>query len=354
MIADIAAYKSANPSGRQVWRMKQKNLKLERVPNLSDLLKHPIKQHEIDCTFKKTKRVFWSGTSEREIPNAPKEDIVKSAVRDLQPLSPTAGVMSRNHFILVPRTAVMKAHGTNASWTRVLFDMFRSVDNTKNGKTLRGHNAVAIGSYVCYGTMINRNQPGYHSNLRGLDDRENKTKRRVLDKFIRTTELLLRDWMDTKSLLQLKYIREASGHKGIEMGNGKASVVFGSIAFGLNTYLATHVDRDYFYCCVRVISRDDVCFDSEVLAYFTFPGLGASIGLKNGDSIIFNPNTMHCVSSRCNRKKDIYCVSFYLKTAHVTGNKNDQNIDQLKKERDVAVQYYKLAKGNVVAVATKY
>jgi hypothetical protein len=67
-----------------------------------------------------------------------------------------------------------------------------------------------------------------------------------------------------------------------------------------------------------------------------FPEKGVFVALTNYDILFFNPQKLHCVASRKNtsndKSNDIYCVSFYLKTAVVGGNDNnlDLTVEQVK------------------------
>jgi hypothetical protein len=62
------------------------------------------------------------------------------------------------------------------------------------------------------------------------------------------------------------------------------------------------------------------------------------VALRNYDILLFNPQKIHCVSSRKDpsnvNANDIYCVSFYSKTAIVGGNDNslDLTVEQEKIE----------------------
>jgi len=58
----------------------------------------------------------------------------------------------------------------------------------------------------------------------------------------------------------------------------------------------------------------------EILQYFCFPEIGHAFGLRHGDTIIFNPQIDHCISSRPTATQDVICTSIYLQTAVVAGN----------------------------------
>ena len=46
-----------------------------------------------------------------------------------------------------------------------------------------------------------------------------------------------------------------------------------------------------------------------------------AVALRHGDSLIFDPTEPHCVSSKA-VGRDIYCLSFYCKSALFGGNDN--------------------------------
>ena len=68
----------------------------------------------------------------------------------------------------------------------------------------------------------------------------------------------------------------------------------------------------------------DYCLDDDIVCYFCFPRLGIAFPMKPGDFLLVNAHEYDCLSSRCNKEVDIYCVSSYLKTAVVGGNDNQR------------------------------
>ena len=60
------------------------------------------------------------------------------------------------------------------------------------------------------------------------------------------------------------------------------------------------------------------------------------MALRSGDVIYFNSQLSHCVSSRCDGKRDAFCVSFYVASAVAGGHDNNQEwtVDgELKRKR---------------------
>ena len=70
------------------------------------------------------------------------------------------------------------------------------------------------------------------------------------------------------------------------------------------------------------LDEDGYGFNDGIIAYFCFPRLGIAVALHPGDGLIFNPSEPYAVSSRCDEKDDVYCVSMYLKAAVVSLNDN--------------------------------
>jgi hypothetical protein len=56
-----------------------------------------------------------------------------------------------------------------------------------------------------------------------------------------------------------------------------------------------HVDEDYYYCTLKVVSAKQE-FDT-ILQYFCFPQMGVTIPLRNGDVLVFDPRQPHCAST---------------------------------------------------------
>ena len=51
-----------------------------------------------------------------------------------------------------------------------------------------------------------------------------------------------------------------------------------------------------------------------------------AVALRPGDILIFNPREEHAISSRCENREETYSISFYLKTAIVGLNNNNQQL----------------------------
>jgi hypothetical protein len=72
-----------------------------------------------------------------------------------------------------------------------------------------------------------------------------------------------------------------------------------------------HTDMDYFLSDITVHAKEKT--GSIILQYFCFPTIGVSVGLRNGDVLLFNPTVPHCISSPTSDKHDCFSMSAYLK-----------------------------------------
>ena len=107
-----------------------------------------------------------------------------------------------------------------------------------------------------------------------------------------------------------------------EKGGTISSKYYAGMAAGVNSCLNCHPDKDFCTSAVTVHTRETYTENHKVVAYFCFPLIGLAVPLRPGDTLFFNPREYHCISSRCDNKDDIYCVSLYLKSACVGLNNN--------------------------------
>ncbi len=66
--------------------------------------------------------------------------------------------------------------------------------------------------------------------------------------------------------------------------------------------------------------------DGEAVLYFNFPKLGVAVPHWPGDLLLFDATKPYTISARCNKKLDVYCVSYYLKSAVVGLNNNSAGL----------------------------
>ena len=102
-----------------------------------------------------------------------------------------------------------------------------------------------------------------------------------------------------------------------------------SSSFGRCSLLPLHIDKDYFLSIITLHCKSDLkkeknIRNSDIMKYFTFDNK-YSVGLRNGDVLIFNPVIKHCISSKTDKyiDKEVFCVSHYFKALTVGKNNND-------------------------------
>jgi hypothetical protein len=314
-----------NRSARR--RDKKKRAKIDELEEV-----FPSTAHSLDITFLESNKVFFSGTSMRVLPNNhPPSDIILSAKEDLKVIDTIEGARMKSLsgdsvFFLIPRKdAIAKATYVNNTLSSL-----HALDQANAKTEVRGKKRIAVaeddGKYTTVGLKANRASTGIRESwpkMFSQDDKEEITKlmigcEEVANGFLPPDELrgfraakVLGDWMD--------------------LSGAPSRCIFGSLASGLNHYLNTHTDEDFFYSVTTVPSayglREDIDryqIDVEVCNYFTFPEQGIAVALRPGDILLFNPQYQHCISSRTSiyETEDVFCVSLYLKSAVVGKNDN--------------------------------
>ena len=122
------------------------------------------------------------------------------------------------------------------------------------------------------------------------------------------------------------YERKVS--KCCDPGEYRKDNVFLGMACGLNAYLNAHIDDDFTYSVAVNLPTSQNKETENVCKYFCFPSQGLAVALWPYDMLIFNARQRHCVSSitdyYVDEKRDIYCLSFYLKSNVIEGNDNSE------------------------------
>ena len=135
----------------------------------------------------------------------------------------------------------------------------------------------------------------------------------------------------------IRHIREAGNLLSYETISSSSkeekSAIYHGIAFGVNVFLPCHTDSDFTLSITQVhVDNLDYSLTDPVVNYFCFPRLGVAIPLRPGDFVSFNAQEPHCVSSRCAADTDVYCMSYYVKTAVVGGNDNQRELNEKEKK----------------------
>ncbi len=93
--------------------------------------------------------------------------------------------------------------------------------------------------------------------------------------------------------------------------------------FGINVYLRIDIDQDFTMSIVQAhIDNHNYQVNYRILCYFAFPRIGTAVALWPGDFLLFNPQELHSISSRCKSGDKIFCISSYLKMGVVGLNVN--------------------------------
>ena len=139
------------------------------------------------------------------------------------------------------------------------------------------------------------------------------------------------EWVEPELLKGLTLAKEVVEHErrvaeGCNTGKYRKDDIFQGMACGLNAYLNSHIDDDFTYSVVVNLPISPKDETKKVCKYFCFPSQGLAVALRPYDVLIFNAREKHCVSSLTDSyvkaQRDIYCLSFYLKSNAIGGNDN--------------------------------
>ena len=187
-------------------------------------------------------------------------------------------------------------------------------------------------SYVIIGKSINRYGKGsIDSDLK--NDPNDYYKNRVT-KLMRSMELKVKMYLDTKLIQTLNYIKMILFNMTqLAIVKKKQNQIWSSLSHAVNYNSVSHVDDDFFLssCSINEDSNKDYELHSKVITYFCFPTLRKAISLRDGDILIFNPLTYHCCSKK--RKEvtnNVHIYSLYLKSKHVSLNDNSAGLTELQ------------------------
>jgi hypothetical protein len=79
------------------------------------------------------------------------------------------------------------------------------------------------------------------------------------------------------------------------------------------------------------VHLDEIMYqnDDQIVCFFAFSQIGIVVPLRPGDTLMFNPQKPHCISSHCNKDDIIYRISSYMKTQVVGLNDNSDKVIQI-------------------------
>ena len=235
------------------------------------------------------------------------------------------GVDGNMVFRLVPRRVALSAFGKKINdFGLVLNDLEifmknRGHDN-KRGKLRNPVFEKGNGPYITVGKFPYRNKQGVgEKDLSEFDGLDN------LIAYVNAVERTAFGCVETDIIRGLKVTLNKAQISGMT-GNGRSAehCSFPSLALGKNVFLPHHIDKDFFYSIISVVSSGEMRFSDDPVRYFVFGTLGIAVALRPGDILIFNPLAYHSVSSSTKSAldKDVFCLSLYLKSMVVAGNSN--------------------------------
>lgn len=231
-------------------------------------------------------------------------------------------------FTLCPRQEALNAvRDLNGDGAAQLAESYSASIAAARSSLKRGKSSIVMSDdssnkYVCVGSAANRAAKGitalhYVVKKLGIDHQQH-----ILNHTL-AVEKLFTEWIDTPSVRQVKIAIEKSRVPLFTTTNGASAKIYQAFAVGKNVYLNTHIDRDFTYSAITIIASGPL---EDIVAYFCFPTLGLAVPLRPFDVLFFDPSVPHNVSSRCDNQRQIFCLSFYLKSNLIGGNDNSRNL----------------------------
>ena len=307
-------------------RRKKKNHKIGNLPLVSTMAN--VHEKGTEC------RVFYSGNGTTRIVGLRKGDEVRSAISDLKPCVGLKGFHMRDTFTLLPRQCIERQF-SNCIDLSNHFEAVDSISAKHCGRHIRGKyrtpmfdSKVDEGRYTTFGATANRNKKGLSNRSGNLS--QMPADRVLLNQLIRKIEHAAKEFLDSRSIAAMYTINEITGMKGVHLSETEHSEMWPSLAISKNCYFASHVDMDYCMSAIFVMTKDRISDENEVISYFCFRREGVSVGLRNGDIIIFNPQKEHCMSTRTDSDRDMIAMALYMKTAVVGMNDATRDISFLE------------------------
>ena len=252
-------------------------------------------------------------------------------------------------IILVPRQAALTYTGAvnNAKSSISLCDALDAVESNLRASVERGGKKHVIQEvkrkYSCVGPACKRAGVGIRPVHYALVKSASIHQDRIL-KYFKGIEHLFEMYVDTHQIRLIHdAIRFVNATTFITLPTFKERLsqslrIYGSFASGVNVYLNAHKDNDFTYGATSIHMREEYNLTHKIVAYFLFPKLGIAIPLRPGGVLFFNPQEVHCISSRCDNNDEIYCMSLYFKSANI--GKNDNSLPLTAAEEFMVKQYH--------------
>ncbi len=152
-----------------------------------------------------------------------------------------------------------------------------------------------------------------------------------IHKLLKRSEYAFNMFMDTEVIRHIVQVRQRVKVQMMKPSpsglHAKSARYYNAVGFGIIDFLRCHIDKDFTMSIVQV-HLDEIMYqnDDSIVCFFAFPRIGIVVLLQPGDTLMFNSQEPHCISSRCNKDDNIYCISSYLKTQVVGLNDNSDKV----------------------------
>jgi hypothetical protein len=233
-------------------------------------------------------------------------------------------------FTLLPRWWIKQEFPD----TNVFYDLLmkllqknRTLKSRGKSKTPVFEGGTVPSAYVNIGPSAKRNGKGIVKASRKMTE----TDKQLLEMFFRKVSHAAHGYMDSVTIKYGETVKALLKKYGGFSFDQKHAAIWTNIAFVANGSMPIHIDDDFYIGCVTALGANGYHNKQEddALQYFCFPSHGVSVGLRNGDILLFNPQIYHCASSRATTTENVILASFYLKTAIVGGNNNDKPVGEM-------------------------
>ena len=255
----------------------------------------------------------------------------------------TGCTSDKQHFILIPRDVSIgeTMMGKNGTMQQELFGVFHKLEERSPHTNIRKNNVKRMmisdgdnSKYVVIGTSPKRFGKGTQQCMKALENPDLELHRKLFGTWYRRVEQCAKTYLPSYLCKLLAVVNEMCNCATMPLGNERSSEIWPALAVGRNVFLNVHTDADYFWTLTSVVANKTPIKKGPIICYMCFPTLGVAVALRNGDLLMFNPLIPHCVSTRCDSKKEAYCLSLYMKSLWVGGSDNDQSLSE--EEEDMA------------------
>ena len=298
-------------SKQQLHRGNKRNARIAELPTY-----FPSFDRKIECD----KQTFFCGGLDLSCKF--REGSTVHPVSILHLIDTINGARMEDVFTLVPRNKVM---GICNKKTFRAFDTLESQASTN----LRSGERITMfegrSKYVTFGAHPRRFGSGVSDSIHGMNQHPEAYEE--IARYYRQCEHVAKQYIASDDMYGFYKSKQLVEWKSFPLDDTTRGELWSSISVGRNVFLNAHTDIDFWLSMTTVVCKGRTELNAPVANYFCFPQYGVAVALRPGDLLIFNPQTLHCVSSR-RTTDDVFCISFYLKTAVVGGHSNGQRLTE--------------------------